>query len=92
MKKRFQPSAASIGVDMGWGATTSLLGGIVVWGGAGWLLDYWWGTRFATPIGVILGMALGVYAVVMRYGRAPEARPEQTTDPHDGSAAKSAER
>ena len=68
MKKRARPSAASAGVDQGWAAVTTLIGGFVVWGGVGWLLDRWWGTRFALPIGVILGMALGVYAVVVRYG------------------------
>jgi F0F1-type ATP synthase assembly protein I len=56
-----------------------MFGGIVVWGGGGWLLDHWWGTQFATPIGAILGAALGVYAVVMRYGRDPEEH--QTSRP-----------
>jgi hypothetical protein len=55
-------------VDQGWAAVSTLIGGFVVWGGVGWLLDRWWGTHFAMPVGVILGMALGVYAVVMRYG------------------------
>lgn len=71
MKKRARPSAASQGVDQAWAAVTTLIGGFVVWGGVGWLLDRWWGTRFALPVGVILGMALGVYAVVVRYGIAP---------------------
>jgi F0F1-type ATP synthase assembly protein I len=54
-----------------------MFGGIVVWGGGGWLLDHWWGTQFATPIGAIVGAALGVYAVVMRYGRDPEGHQTQ---------------
>lgn len=95
MKKRPMPPA-SHGAELGWAATATLLGGIVVWGGVGWLLDHWWGTSFATPIGVILGMALGVYAVVMRYGREP-AQQAQTTnarpaDPHTGSKPASLER
>jgi F0F1-type ATP synthase assembly protein I len=68
MKKRARPSAASQGVDQAWAAVTTMIGGFAVWGGVGWLLDRWWGTKFALPIGVILGMALGVYAVVVRYG------------------------
>lgn len=75
---------------MGWSVTTTLLGGLLVWGAAGWLLDHWWGTRFATPIGVILGLALGVYAVVMRYGRDP--RPDQPDDPTAGSKPTTFER
>jgi F0F1-type ATP synthase assembly protein I len=71
MKKRARPSAASQGVDQAWAAVTTMIGGFAVWGGVGWLLDRWWGTKFALPVGVILGMALGVYAVVVRYGIAP---------------------
>ena len=51
---------------------TTLIGGFVVWGGIGWLLDRWLGTAFLTPIGLILGMALGIYAVVAKYGRLPQ--------------------
>jgi F0F1-type ATP synthase assembly protein I len=65
-----------------------MFGGIVVWGGGGWLLDHWWGTQFATPIGAILGAALGVYAVVMRYGRDPEEhQTSRPVDPAEGIAA-----
>jgi F0F1-type ATP synthase assembly protein I len=49
---------------------STLIAGFAVWGGVGWLLDQWWGTRLMTPIGLIVGMALGVYAVVVRHGRA----------------------
>ena len=49
---------------------STLIAGFAVWGGIGWLLDQWWGTRLMTPIGLIVGMALGVYAVVARHGRA----------------------
>lgn len=83
---------------MGWAATSTMFGGIVVWGGAGWLLDHWWGTRFATPIGAILGAGLGVYAVVMRFGRAPEEPlaehdvTQRPVDPADGSQPASLER
>ena len=43
---------------------STLIAGFAVWGGIGWLLDQWWGTRLMTPIGLIVGMALGIYAVV----------------------------
>lgn len=77
---------------MGWAATSTLFGGLLVWGGVGWLLDHWWGTRFATPIGAVLGMALGVYAVVARYGRAPEEQTTRTADPGTGTHPTSLER
>jgi F0F1-type ATP synthase assembly protein I len=48
---------------------STLIAGFAVWGAIGWLLDQWWGTRLATPIGLLIGMALGIYAVVARHGR-----------------------
>ncbi|WP_205843628.1 AtpZ/AtpI family protein [Nakamurella deserti] len=59
---------------------TTLIGGFAVWGGIGWLLDLWLGTRLFTPIGLIVGMALGIYAVVARFGLAaapPPTKPQQ---------------
>ena len=52
---------------------STLIAAFAVWGGIGWLLDHWWGTRLMTPIGLIVGMALGVYAVVARHGRTAPA-------------------
>ena len=53
---------------------STLIAGFAVWGGIGWLLDQWWGTRLMTPIGLIVGMALGIYAVVARHGRPAPVR------------------
>jgi hypothetical protein len=49
-----------------------MMSGLAVFGGIGWLLDGWLDSHFWTPIGLIFGMSLGIYAVVMRFGR-PEA-------------------
>ena len=57
----------SPGADEGWAVLGSLLSGLILFGGLGWLLDQWWGTRVMTPVGALLGMALGIYAVVMRH-------------------------
>ncbi|WP_249933317.1 hypothetical protein [Blastococcus sp. CCUG 61487] len=61
---------------MGWGVTGTLLSGMAVWGGVGWLLDQWWDTRVFFPVGVILGIAVAIYVVVVKYG---------AVDPHPGS-------
>jgi F0F1-type ATP synthase assembly protein I len=45
-----------------------MLSGIIVWGGVGLALDRWWGTRFVVLIGVILGLAVAIYLVVVKYG------------------------
>jgi len=81
-----QPS----GADVGWGITGTMLSGIVVWGGAGLALDRWLGTRFFVLIGVILGLAVAIYLIVVKYappvpppgkgtrGTTPGGRPGRT--------------
>ena len=83
MKTRLVPRAPSKGADEGWAVMTTLLGGFLVWGGIGLLLDRWLGTKFLTPVGLIVGMVLGIYAVVARFGlfSGPVERP---TDPVNG--------
>lgn len=68
MKKRADADSTSTGVNEGWAVMTTLIGGFVLWGAIGWALDRWFGTHFLTPIGLIIGMALGIYAVVARHG------------------------
>lgn len=43
---------------------SQILAGVLVYGAAGFGLDYWWGTSFMVGIGIALGAALGTYAVV----------------------------
>jgi F0F1-type ATP synthase assembly protein I len=45
-----------------------MLSGIIVWGGAGWLLDRWWETRIFTLVGALLGLTVAIYLVVVKYG------------------------
>ena len=59
------------GVDTVWAVTGTLISGMAVWGGAGWLLDRWLDTRVFVPVGIILGMAAAIYIVVARYGAVP---------------------
>ena len=58
------------GANQAWGVIGSLLSGVLVWGGVGWLLDRWLGFEgLFLPIGMVVGMGLGIYVVYMRYGR-----------------------
>jgi F0F1-type ATP synthase assembly protein I len=60
---------AAAGAGQGWTAVSYLIGGIVVWGFIGWLIDRWVGTGgIATAIGAVVGAAGGVYLVVRRLG------------------------
>ena len=63
-----QPSHWS-GASQGWAVLGTLLAGICVWGGIGWVVDLWLGTTFVKAIGVIVGAAASIYYVTIRYGR-----------------------
>jgi ATP synthase protein I len=57
------------GAEAGWLAISYLIGGMVVWGGIGWLVDHWLGTKgIAMGIGAVIGGAAGVYLIVRRLG------------------------
>ncbi len=58
------------GADQGYRILSIMIAGLLAYGGLGWLLDRWLGTAWFLPIGLILGIGLGVYYVVVKYGRA----------------------
>ncbi len=49
-------------------AGSSMLSGLILYGGIGWLLDRWWGTSFALPLGILLGAGLSFWSMWFRYG------------------------
>jgi F0F1-type ATP synthase assembly protein I len=60
---------AAAGAGQGWSAVSYLIGGILVWGLIGALIDRWLDTGgIATAIGAVVGAAGGVYLVVRRLG------------------------
>ena len=68
-ESRRDEEKAAGGSDQGWTAVSYLVGGMLVWGFVGWLVDRWLDTDgIATAIGVVLGAAGGVYLVVRRMG------------------------
>jgi hypothetical protein len=66
-----KPAGGGSGADTGWSVIGTMLSGMGVWGGAGWLLDRWLGIQVLFPVGIILGMAVAVYMVVVRFGGPP---------------------
>lgn len=53
-----------------WSALGSLLGGPVVWGGVGWLLDRLLGTSpLFLAAGAVVGSLTGFWIVYVRFGR-----------------------
>ena len=51
-----------------WGAFSYLVAGVFLYGGLGWLLDWWLGTGFLLPVGIVAGAALGLYLVIRHIG------------------------
>lgn len=55
----------------GWSILSYLLGGMAVYGGLGWLISRWAGhTSAFLAGGLIVGLALALAMVILRYGRA----------------------
>lgn len=63
------PSRPPDGASEGWAALSTLIAGIVVWGGVGYGLDRLFGTSFLVVIGILLGAASSIYLVYARAGR-----------------------
>lgn len=72
------------GAETGYAVIGTLLSGMAVWGGLGWLLDRWLDIRVFAPIGIILGISVAIYLVVKRYGAAPASPGGQRTSTTPG--------
>ena len=71
------PPRQGSGAETGYAVIGTLISGMGVWGGVGWLLDQWWDTRVFFPVGIIFGMAVAIYLVVKRYGAADQVPGQQ---------------
>ena len=56
------------GAEMVWSIIGTLIAGVLAWGGIGWLLDRWLGTRYLVAVGILVGMAGAFYLIIKRYG------------------------
>lgn len=81
-KAALQPTAADRrGMDQAMRVLSYLISGVIVWGGLGWLGDFLLKTNFLLPIGIVLGAGLGIYMIIVKYGR---IEPPASTD-RDGT-------
>ncbi len=53
----------------GWRILSYLLGGMILYGGIGWLISRWTGLTFLFPLGMIVGIGLSVLLIVFRVTR-----------------------
>ena len=67
------PARQGSGAETGYAVIGTMISGMAVWGGVGWLLDRWLDIVVFFPVGIIFGMAVAIYLVVARYGAAPPA-------------------
>jgi len=62
------PARQGSGAETGYAVIGTMISGMAVWGGVGWLLDQWADMRVFFPVGIILGMTVAIYLVVARFG------------------------
>ena len=53
----------------GWRILSYLLGGMILYGGIGWLVGHWTGLTILFPLGMILGIGLSVALIIFRVTR-----------------------
>jgi ATP synthase protein I len=54
----------------GWAAVSYLLGGMIFYGGIGWLLGHWvFHSALFFPLGMVVGLALSTVLLIFRFGR-----------------------
>jgi ATP synthase protein I len=53
----------------GWQILSYMLGGMLLYGGVGWLVSHWTGIAILFPLGMILGIGLSVAMIIFRFTR-----------------------
>jgi len=53
----------------GWRVFSYMIGGMVLYGGIGWLIGHWTGISILFPLGMIFGIVLSILMIVFRFTR-----------------------
>jgi ATP synthase protein I len=53
----------------GWRILSYMLGGMILYGGIGWLIGHWTGITILFPLGMILGVGLSIALIIFRVTR-----------------------
>jgi F0F1-type ATP synthase assembly protein I len=59
------------GLDTGWQVVSYLIGGMIAYGGIGWLIGRAVHVALIFPLGMLLGMAISIAYIIHHYGHAP---------------------
>jgi F0F1-type ATP synthase assembly protein I len=57
------------GASAGWRILSYMIGGMILYGGIGWLVGRWTGIAALFPVGMLFGLGLSILMVFLRYGR-----------------------
>lgn len=55
--------------NAGWTIFSYLISGMIFYGGLGWLISRWTHIAAIFPVGMLVGLGVGVFAVIYKYGR-----------------------
>jgi ATP synthase protein I len=55
--------------DEGWRVFSSMIAGMVIYGGIGWLIGHWTGISILFPLGMLLGIVLSVLMIIFKFSR-----------------------
>jgi ATP synthase protein I len=63
------PEPPSPHANDGWRVFSYMIGGMVLYGGIGWLVGHWTGISLLFPLGMIFGIVLSVVGIIFRFSR-----------------------
>jgi ATP synthase protein I len=80
------------GLDTGWTVFSYLIGGMLAYGGIGWLIGRAVHVALLFPLGMLLGMAISIAYIIHRYGRGAGASAPGKGAPRRGAEGARGER
>lgn len=57
------------GENAGWTLFGYLISGMIAYGGIGWLIARWTHLPLFFPLGMLVGLGLGIVMIIYKYGR-----------------------
>jgi ATP synthase protein I len=55
--------------NAGWSIFGYLISGMLFYGGLGWLIGHFTHLTLLGPLGALVGLGVGIFAVIYKYGR-----------------------
>ncbi|MDQ2810630.1 MAG: hypothetical protein M3Z75_01795 [Actinomycetota bacterium] len=76
------------GLDTGWTVFSYLIGGMLAYGGIGWLIGRAVHVSLLFPLGMLLGLAISIAYIIYHYGHGHGKTPTLSPTPREGSPLK----